>query len=79
MSALNKAKELILSAYCKTEFESGQFHECYEFSNTELADLLEQVVVECASICYNSGLSDADAHAQNILYEFDIENAKHLK
>ncbi len=36
----------------------------------------ELVVEECASICYNSGMHDSDAHAQNLLYEFNIHNCR---
>lgn len=39
----------------------------------------ELIVGECASICYNSGLSDSDAHAQNLLYEFNIDNCRNDK
>ena len=39
----------------------------------------ESIVVECASICYNSGMQDSDAHAQNLLYEFNINNCRNDK
>lgn len=41
--------------------------------------LAELIVQECASICYNSSLLDADAHAQNLLYEFDIDDCRNQK
>lgn len=37
------------------------------------------VVNECASICYNSNLEDSDLHAQNLLYEFNIDDARNQK
>ena len=39
----------------------------------------ELIVQECASICYKSSLLDADAHAQNLLYEFNIDNCRNQK
>ena len=44
-----------------------------------LEKLAELIVKECASICYNSSLEDSDAHAQNLLYEFNIDNARNQK
>ena len=39
----------------------------------------ELIVKECASICYNSNLEDSDLHAQNLLYEFNIDDARNQK
>lgn len=39
----------------------------------------ELIVQECASICYKSSLLDADAHAQNLLYEFNIDDCRNQK
>ena len=39
----------------------------------------ELIVLECASICYTSGLLEGDTHARNILYEFDIDCARNQK
>jgi hypothetical protein len=36
----------------------------------------ELIVQECASICYNSGFKESDAHAQTLLYEFNIDNCR---
>jgi len=50
----------------------------YAFTETELSQLLqvaELIVQECASIVYTT-CQDGDAGAQAILYEFDIDNAR---
>ncbi len=39
----------------------------------------ELIVKECSSICYNSSMADSDAHAQNLLYEFNIDNCREDK
>jgi len=48
-------------------------HEVFEKKFAEL------IVEECASICYNSGMQDSDAHAQILLYEFNIHNCRNDK
>ena len=45
----------------------------------ETEKFAELIVQECASICYKSLLLDADAHAQNLLYEFNIDNCRGQK
>ena len=40
---------------------------------------LNLIVEECASICHRSNFRDADAHAQNLLYEFNIGNCREWK
>ena len=37
------------------------------------------IVIECASICYNSSLKDPDAHAQNLMFHFNIDNCRNDK
>ena len=39
----------------------------------------ELIVLECASICYNSGLEDSDAHAQNLMFHFNIDGCRNDK
>ena len=39
----------------------------------------ELIVIECASICYNSGLKDPDAHAMNLMFDFNIDNCRNDK
>ena len=39
----------------------------------------ELIVIECASICYNSGLKDPDTHAQNLMFHFNIDNCRNDK
>jgi hypothetical protein len=45
----------------------------------DIDGLIELIVSECASICYNSKLEDGDLHAQNLLYEFNIDDARNEK
>lgn len=52
------------------------FGTCQE---TALKNFAELIIQECASICYNSSLLDADAHAQNLLYEFNIDDCRNQK
>jgi hypothetical protein len=44
-----------------------------------LTEYTEQIIQHCASICYKSNLEDSDAHAQNLLYEFNIDNVRDQK
>jgi len=44
-----------------------------------LEKFAELIVIECASICYNSGLEDSDAHAQNLMFHFNIDNCRNDK
>jgi hypothetical protein len=39
----------------------------------------ELIVQECASICYNSGFADPDAHAQNLLFHFNVDDCRNDK
>lgn len=39
----------------------------------------ELIILECASICYKSSFDDSDAHAMNLLYEFNIDGAREWK
>ena len=45
----------------------------------EIEAFAELIVKECASVCYNSELQDSDLHAQNLLYEFNINNCRNEK
>lgn len=46
---------------------------------SHLEKFAELIVEECASICYKSNLEDSDAHAQNLLFEFNIDNCREDK
>ena len=48
----------------------------YELKQEKLAELIVQ---ECASICYNSGFADPDAHAQNLLFHFNVDDCRNDK
>lgn len=47
-----------------------------DYSRFDPKRFAELIVKECASICYNSSMQDSDAHAQNLLYEFNVENCR---
>ena len=74
-----RIKELVV------ESGNGQFHngKFYPHIGSRTAKdwekFAELIVQECASICYKSSLLDADAHAQNLLYEFNIDNCRDQK
>ena len=70
----HRIKELILEA------GFPKFDEMYVVSDgKELEKFAELIVLECASICYNSGLEDSDAHAQNLMYHFNIDGCRNDK
>lgn len=48
MNMTNCIKELIDEAYCRTEYENGAVHECYEFSAGELTAFVELIAFEAA-------------------------------
>jgi hypothetical protein len=69
-----RIKELILEA------GFPKFDEMYVVSDgKELEKFAELIVLECASICYNSGLKDPDTHAQNLMFHFNIDNCRNDK
>ena len=43
---------------------------------SKLEKFAKLIVWECANICYNSNFQDSDAHANNLLYEFNIDNCR---
>jgi len=45
----------------------------------DLEKFAELIVIECASICYNSSLKDPDTHAQNLMFHFNIDNCRNDK
>lgn len=36
----------------------------------------QQVAAHCAAICYHTNFVDGDAHASNILYEFNVDDCR---
>jgi hypothetical protein len=52
------------------------FGTCQE---TALNNFAELIIEQCAALCWNSGFSDGDVHAQNLLYEFNINNCRSYK
>lgn len=75
-----RIKELLYEAggqYRGEHFITGKTVICTE--EVDYEKFAELIVEECASICYKSSLLDADAHAQNLLYEFNIDNCRDQK
>lgn len=63
--------------YCRDYFNTyGETvdDDHYFMYREDIDGLIELIVSECASICYNSKLEDGDLHAQNLLYEFNIDD-----
>jgi hypothetical protein len=54
------------------KFTAGE----YDYHIKKFAELIVQ---ECASICYNSGFADPDAHAQNLLFHFNVDDCRNDK
>ena len=48
----------------------------YDAQSAQIEKFAELLIEECASICYASSFADSDAHAQNLLYEFNIHNCR---
>lgn len=42
-----RIKELAIPAFCRTEYDNGTIHECYEFSTDELEKFAALIVGEC--------------------------------
>lgn len=64
--------------------QSGWLHACkhggvHSSLDEDWIKFAELIVQECASLCYNSNLKDADIHAMNILNHFNIDGARHWK
>jgi len=48
-------KALAKEHFCSTEFNDGTVHECYEFSEVELANFAELLVFECIKLAVFKG------------------------
>ena len=57
----------------------GCWDEMDAYDRKAIMTLAELIIQECASICYNSGLKDPDAHAQNLLFHFNVDDCKNDK
>jgi len=73
----NRIKEIELEAAYGTIDPNGPFtpEEFIKFTEK----FAELIIQECASVCYNSGLEDPDAHAQNLLFLFNIDDCRNDK
>lgn len=82
----NRIKELAKEAYIAEARSTVPGWKFNEFSAALLSDLegfsqkfAELIILECASICYKSSFDDSDAHAMNLLYEFNIDGVREWK
>lgn len=72
---MNERIEEIAKQACFDEI--GKDYSLYfNLTKDKVENFAKLIVQECASICYNSGLGDSDAHAQNLLYEFNIDSCR---
>lgn len=44
---IDRIRELAKEHFCRIEFDNGNTHECYEFSESELEKFAELIVQEC--------------------------------
>ena len=49
------------------------------WGENQIKKFAQLILEECAGICYNSGLADSDAHAQNLLFEFNVNGCRDWK
>lgn len=57
----------------------GCWNELDDYAKESIERFAELIVIECASICYNSSLKDPDAHAQNLMFHFNIDYCRNDK
>lgn len=62
----------------KLLIESG-LQPYYDAQAVQISKFAELLIEKCASICYNSSFADSDAHAQNLLFEFNISGCRDNK
>ena len=58
---------------------AGEWGDSVIAATMDIEKFAELIVIECASICYNSGLEDSDAHAMNLMFDFNIDNCRNDK
>jgi hypothetical protein len=58
---------------------AGEWGDSVIAATMDIEKFAELIVIECASICYNSGLKDPDTHAQNLMFHFNIDNCRNDK
>ena len=70
---------LIESGFVLWDEESGRPGGAVDWAcdyDQEIRKLIELVATKCANLCCNSSFADSDAHAHNILYEFNVDNCR---
>ena len=58
---------------------AGELGDSVIAATMDIEKFAELIVLECASICYNSGLEDSEFHAQNLMYQFNIDGCRNDK
>ena len=66
-------KALAKEHFCSTEFNDGTVHECYEFSEVELAKFAELIVKECINTVDSLELSIGPFVTAVIKEHFGVE------
>ena len=49
------------------------------WGENQIKKFAQLIIEECDGICYNSGFADSDAHAQNLLFEFNVNGCRDWK
>lgn len=70
-----RIQELAKEHFCRIEFDNGNTHECYEFSESELEKFAELIVQECAEnftkVWYEQGLDIRGAELGKFMKRFN--------
>jgi len=66
----NRIRQLAKEHFCRTEYDNGNIHECYEFSENELKEFAELLVLECVNAVMD-GTREGDHYAMRIEQHFD--------
>ena len=77
----NRIRQLAKEHFCRTEYDNGNIHECYEFSERELKEFAELIVkefigqnksylVNCSNRDFYDGWNMAIIHCNESAKEF---------
>jgi len=65
-----RIRQLSKEHFCRIEYDNGNIHECYEFSENELKEFAELLVLECVTAVMD-GTKEGDHYAMRIEKHFD--------
>jgi hypothetical protein len=68
-----RIKELAKEYFCRTEYDNGNVHECYEFSEEELDKFAELIVRECCAAISDTDRYRSDYFIAKIKQHFGVE------